>query len=124
MPDKKNYYTKHLFVCTNQKPEGKKCCANSGGEDYFSYLKKRLSMLDMHGPGKYRVSKSGCLGRCDLGPLLVIYPDGVWYGYSSFSDLDEIVNCHLIAEKIVDRLLIAAPNVYEPNEGAPTNELS
>ncbi len=114
MQDSEQHYTKHLFVCTNQKPEGKQCCANTGGDVFFDYLKKKLHALEMHGPGKYRVSKSGCLGRCTLGPLLVIYPEGVWYGYSSVSDLDEIVNTHLIANKKVERLLIEAGKVYDP----------
>lgn len=93
-------------MCTNQKAEGKKCCANSGGEDFFSYLKNRLLELDLHGYEKIRVSKSGCLGRCSSGPCIVIYPEGMWYSYSSYADIDEIIESHLIAEKPVERLLI------------------
>ncbi len=60
----------------------------------------------MHGPGKIRVSKSGCLGRCSSGPCIVIYPEGIWYTYSSFADIDEIIQSHLIENKPVDSLLI------------------
>jgi (2Fe-2S) ferredoxin len=100
------YYHKHVLICTNQKAAGKKCCANSGGEAYFDYMKSRLLELEMQGPGKIRVSKSGCLGRCSSGPCIVIYPEGVWYTYSSFADIDAIIEKHLISGSIVDHLLI------------------
>ncbi|QRN02847.1 (2Fe-2S) ferredoxin domain-containing protein [Legionella sp. MW5194] len=101
-----NHYTRHVFLCTNQKPAGKTCCANHGGEPYFAYLKEKLLELEVHGPGKIRVSKSGCLGRCSLGPCVVIYPEGVWYTYSSFEDIDEIIDTHLLKNGTVERLLI------------------
>ncbi|KTD71395.1 (2Fe-2S) ferredoxin domain-containing protein [Legionella tucsonensis] len=100
------YYTKHVLICTNQKAAGKQCCANSGGEMYFDYMKSRLLELEMHGPGKIRVSKSGCLGRCSSGPCVVIYPEGVWYSYSSFADIDEIIEKHLISGSVAEKLLI------------------
>lgn len=100
------HYNKHVFICTNQKAEGKQCCANAGGEPYFNYMKETLKALDLHGAGKTRVSKSGCLGRCSLGPCLVVYPEGVWYTYASFADIDEIINQHLVAGVIVERFLI------------------
>lgn len=100
------YYLKHVLLCTNQKPPGKQCCADSGGEEFFTYMKSRLLELELHGPGKIRVSKSGCLGRCGLGPCLVIYPDAVWYTYSSFADIDAIIDSHLIAGKVAEQLVI------------------
>ena len=101
-----NYYSKHVLICTNQKAEGKQCCANSGGVDFFDYMKSKLVELDLHGPGKIRVSKSGCLGRCSSGPCVVIYPEGIWYSYSSFADIDLIIDSYLIAGKPVKNLLI------------------
>jgi len=101
------YYVKHLFICTNQKSVGKPCCAVSGGEPFFDYLKKKLKENGLHGPGKIRISKSGCLGRCGEGPCLVIYPEGLWYTYKTFADLDEIIQCHLLEGQIVKRLLMA-----------------
>lgn len=100
------HYTHHVFVCTNQKKDGKTCCANQGGLPYFDYLKEKLRALDKSGPGKIRVSQSGCLGRCNLGPCLVIYPESVWYTYESFADLDQIIEGHLLNNTIVSRLLI------------------
>lgn len=104
-----SYYTKHIFLCTNQKPAGKKCCANAGGEEYLEYLKTRLLELDSHGPGKFRISKSGCLGRCSSGPCLVVYPEGVWYTYSSTDDIEDIIQSHLLNGQIVEKLLIENP---------------
>jgi (2Fe-2S) ferredoxin len=100
------YYTKHVLLCTNQKPAGKQCCANSGGEVFFDHMKTRLLEMGLHGPGKIRVSKSGCLGRCASGPCLVIYPEGVWYSYSSLTDIDQIIESHLVAGETVEQLLI------------------
>ncbi len=101
-----SYYTKHIMLCTNKKEGGKTCCANTGGDEFFTYMKNKLSTLGVHGPGAMRVSKSGCLGRCNSGPCLVIYPEGVWYSYSSFADIDRIVDDHLLADSRVDELLI------------------
>lgn len=101
-----NHYIKHVFLCTNQKAAGKQCCANSGGEPFFDYLKTKLLESGLHGPGKIRVSKSGCLGRCSSGPCIVIYPEGAWYTYTSFADLDEIIDKHLINNEMVNHLLI------------------
>jgi (2Fe-2S) ferredoxin len=100
------YYIKHVLLCTNQKAAGKQCCANSGGEEYFSHMKSRLLELELHGPGKVRISKTGCLGRCGSGPCIVIYPEGIWYSYSSIADIDDIIETHLISDSIVERLLI------------------
>lgn len=85
---------------------GKTCCANSGGEPFVHYLKKKVKTLEAPELKNIRVSKSGCLGRCSEGPCIVIYPDGVWYTYSSFDDIEEIIASHLINGHIVERLLI------------------
>jgi (2Fe-2S) ferredoxin len=70
-------------------------------------MKSKLVELAMHGAGKIRVSKSGCLGRCNSGPCIVIYPEGVWYSYTSFSDIDRIIEHHLLADRPVGDLLIS-----------------
>ncbi len=53
-----------------------------------------------------RVNASGCLDRCELGPNMVIYPEGVWYHYDSTEDLDEILQKHLIEGGRVERLML------------------
>lgn len=100
------YYEKHIFFCTNQKAQGKQCCAISGGEEFMAYMKDKLLELNMHGHGAIRISKAGCLGRCSSGPCLVIYPEAVWYTYSSFADIDDIINSHLLSGVEVKQLLL------------------
>lgn len=104
-----SHYNRHVFVCTNQKPAGKPCCANTGGEEFFDYLKTRLLELDMFGPGKIRVSKSGCLGRCASGPCIVVYPEGLWFRYESEADIDTIIETCLVNNQIAENLLIDRP---------------
>jgi (2Fe-2S) ferredoxin len=53
-----------------------------------------------------RCNAAGCLDRCELGPNMVIYPEGVWYRYESTEDLDEILQTHLIEGGRVERLML------------------
>lgn len=101
-----SFFEKHLFFCTNQKEAGKKCCQDADAISFFEYTKQRIHDLALNGPGKIRVSKSGCLGRCSLGPCLAVYPEGVWYTYHSFADIDEIIEKHIVQGEIVDRLCL------------------
>lgn len=100
------HYQKHLFFCVNQKTNGKKCCNESAANELFLYAKKKLQLEGLHGKDKCRVSSSGCLGRCALGPCLVIYPEGIWYKAETTQDIDEIIECHLINNQVVRRLKI------------------
>ena len=102
---KANYYKKHVFVCTNRKSDGKTCCADGGAEAAFEYIKSCLVDKALHGQGKIRVSKSGCLGRCSAGPCVVVYPEGAWYSYHSQSDLEQFVK-HLTDGEDIDSLAI------------------
>ena len=58
------------------------------------------------GVGRLGVSESRCLGRCENGPVAVVYPDNVWYQYIDEEDIDEIFESHMEGDKIVNRLLI------------------
>lgn len=99
-----SYFQHHVFFCLNQREAGEACCCNKGASELFEYAKERIRELKLGGPGKVRINKAGCLGRCDKGPLLVIYPEGVWYTYSSRSDIDQIIDDHIIGGQIVERL--------------------
>jgi (2Fe-2S) ferredoxin len=70
------------------------------------YAKGKVKALGLSGEGKVRVNQSGCLDRCDEGPIIVVYPEEVWYTYASRADVDEIIESHLQNGKIVDRLTI------------------
>ena len=71
-----------------------------------AYAKARIKELRLAGKGRVRINKAGCLDRCDEGPVLVVYPDDVWYTYVDRSDIDEIIDRHVIHGEIVDRLRI------------------
>ncbi len=60
----------------------------------------------MSGAGKIRVNQALCLDRCEEGPVCVVYPEGTWYTYVDESDVDEIIESHLINGKSVERLRI------------------
>ena len=100
------YFQHHVFFCINERDDGRACCADRNAQALQEYAKKRLKTLDMNGPGKIRVNKAGCLDRCEEGPVLVVYPEGIWYTYIDEEDIDEIVDSHLIAGKPVERLKI------------------
>ncbi|MFY7697721.1 MAG: (2Fe-2S) ferredoxin domain-containing protein [Legionella sp.] len=104
--NKSPYYKRHVFICVNKKEHGRTCCATSADDSFFSYMRKKLDDMGLHGVEQYRVSKSGCLGRCNLGPCLVIYPEGVWYRYDSYDDIDEIIESYLMMNKPIPRLSI------------------
>jgi len=101
-----NHFSHHVFFCLNQREPGEGCCADCGSHQAFEHTKARVKALGLAGPGKVRVNKAGCLDRCDLGPLLVIYPEAVWYRYVDIEDLDEIVDRHLLRGEVVERLRV------------------
>ncbi|ROR29570.1 (2Fe-2S) ferredoxin domain-containing protein [Inmirania thermothiophila] len=98
------YYRRHLFFCENQREEGEPCCARFGASELRQYAMERCKALGIFGPGGVRVQRAGCLGRCDEAPVAVVYPDGVWYTYVDRSDIDEIVERHLVGGEVVERL--------------------
>jgi (2Fe-2S) ferredoxin len=105
-----SYYERHVFFCTNQRKEGEECCAKMHAAEAFDHCKAKVREAGLAGPGKVRVNKAGCLDRCAAGPVLVIYPEAVWYSYVDVADIDEIVSSHLQQGKPVTRLL-TPPNV-------------
>ncbi len=100
------YYRCHVFFCVNRRDDGSACCAARGSQDMRDYVKARLKALDMTGKGKIRINNAGCLDRCEEGPVMVVYPQGVWYTYVDKHDVDEIIERHLVGGQIVERLKI------------------
>lgn len=102
-----SYFDKHVFFCTNQRPPGEGCCNDFGAGKMRDYVKDRVKALNLStDANRIRINAAGCLGRCDDGPVLVVYPEGVWYTYVDESDLDEIIEEHLLKGCVVDRLKI------------------
>jgi (2Fe-2S) ferredoxin len=99
------YFTAHVFCCTNRRPDGhpRGSCAAKGSEKLRNYMKARAKELGIKGA---RINNALCLDRCELGPSLVIYPEGVWYRYDTTADIDEILQKHVIEGERVERLLM------------------
>ncbi|MCG6885939.1 MAG: (2Fe-2S) ferredoxin domain-containing protein [Proteobacteria bacterium] len=100
------FYKYHLFFCTNQREAGEDCCARFNAREVRDYAKQRVKQAGLAGPGGVRVNLAGCLGRCEKGPVLVVYPEETWYTYVDNEDIDDIIEQHLKQGQIVDRLLI------------------
>jgi (2Fe-2S) ferredoxin len=100
------YYQRHLFFCTNQRPDGaeRPSCGLCDSARMRAYVKARIKSLGLAGAGQVRVNTAGCLDRCEQGPCLVVYPDEVWYTYVDEDDLDEIIESHLVGGRPVERL--------------------
>lgn len=101
-----SHYKYHVFFCCNQREAGAACCNNHHSQEMRDYAKNRVKSLQLAGPGKVRVNQAGCMDRCNEGPVIVIYPQEIWYTYVDKSDIDEIIDEHLLHGRIVERLRI------------------
>ncbi len=97
------YYQEHIFFCTNQRPQGHKrgCCYSKDSERLRAYMKAAVKEAGLEG---VRVNKAGCMDRCEAGPIMVIYPEGVWYRPETTEDIDKIIESHLKNKKPVAHL--------------------
>ena len=103
--DPPRYFARHVFCCVNERdasdPRG--CCKHRGSVALRDYMKTRVRELKLK---RVRVNQSLCLDRCELGPTMVIYPEGVWYTYRTEADVDEILQTHLVDGGRVARLML------------------
>lgn len=98
-------FEKHVFICTNQRAEGaRKSCGEAYGMELVKAFKKALKENNMG--DSIRAQRSGCLDACEYGPSMVVYPEGVFYGGVQLSDVNEIVQEHLLNNRPVERLVI------------------
>jgi (2Fe-2S) ferredoxin len=102
--DPSPYYEAHVFICTNERPADhpRGCCKAKGSEKLRDYMKARAKELGLKNT---RINTAGCLERCEIGPSLVIYPEGVWYQPTTNADIDEILATHLQGGGRVARLM-------------------
>ncbi len=116
------HYKTHVFCCVNKRPADhpRSCCSARGLIDLHAYMKGRVKELELK---DIRVNQSGCLERCELGPSMVIYPEGVWYTYNSTDDVDEIIEHHILGGGRVERLMMAPGQVVPEPKARPTLKL-
>ena len=93
----------HLFVCTQQKPEGVPSCASKGSAEVLAALEREIRARGLD--NDVQLTTCGCMGLCDEGPVMVVYPEGAWYRRVQPSDAPEIVSQHLREGKPLDRLI-------------------
>lgn len=92
-------WKKHVFVCTS----GSWCPQVDGdGLGVHARLKELVKREGLG--GVVRVNHSGCLDQCGHGPMVVVYPENVWYAHVTPEDAEQIVRQHLIGDEPVERL--------------------
>ena len=99
-------FTHHVFICTNQRPDGhaRGCCDCSGSGALRAAFKSEIKKRKL-GP-TVRANAAGCLDQCELGPVLVIYPQQIWYSRVTLADVPRIVNETIIHGRVLEDLLI------------------
>jgi (2Fe-2S) ferredoxin len=100
-------YEQHVFVCTT----GSTCPTQADTEAFVKLMRAEIAKAGLH--GDIRINKSGCFSQCGNGPMIVVYPENVWYAGVRGEDVQEIVRSHLIGGKPVERL------IYRPDKPGP-----
>jgi (2Fe-2S) ferredoxin len=97
-------FHKHIFVCTNQREPGsaRGSCTLDGKGELHQRFKQAIGDAGLK--ATVRANKSGCLDQCEHGPVVVVYPEAVWYGFVQVEDVAEIVSEHIVAGRPVERL--------------------
>ena len=97
----------HVFVCTNEREESasRPSCLPRGSKKLKSAFKDAIKEAGLK--HKVRANESGCLDQCEHGPVVVVYPEAVWYGNVHPGDVEEIVSEHLVGGRPVERLRLA-----------------
>jgi len=97
---------KHIFICENMRdPDSPKgCCGRKGGSELKVSFKKKLALKLLN--KIYRANTAGCMDACEHGAVVVIYPQGIWYGGVTMNDVDEIIEETVLNDKVISRLVI------------------
>ena len=116
------YYRRHVFCCVNTRAPGhpRGCCSAKDSVKLRAHMKARAKQ---RGLSDVRINASQCLDRCEFGPTMVIYPEGVWYAVKTVADVDEIIETHLVQGGRVERLMLM-PDQPFPDEADDDADLS
>ncbi|MCB1143302.1 MAG: (2Fe-2S) ferredoxin domain-containing protein [Leptospiraceae bacterium] len=92
-----NYYESHIFVCENQREPGKRIsCGNQNSLEIRNYLKSEVKGRGLS--KKIRINSSGCLDRCEEGPVLVAYPKGDWFCIHNLEEAERFLENYVYSE--------------------------
>ncbi len=99
---------KHVFVCTHKRPEGheKGCCLDRGGREVADAFAQEFESRSLW--GRFKLNTSSCLGVCEAGPTVLVYPDGTMYGPVKTEDVATIIDAHLISDEPVEELKVSS----------------
>jgi len=110
----------HFFVCINKRPPGMKQSCGRDGKNAQEIFQKLVDAVNKHMLWyEVLVSSSGCIGPCGEGPSIVVYPEGIWYVGVTLSDVDEIVENHMLRGQLVERLIYEWPEQYQLQKAFP-----
>jgi len=99
---------RHVFVCVQQRPPGHpmgSCSDRQSREVLQRFMEKQ--QMDPELFMSCMITLTGCLNACGVGPVVVVYPEGIWYGGVKPEDVDEIVEKHLKGGEVVERLVVS-----------------
>ena len=98
-------YNPHAFFCLQDTDcsKGRTCCGAKGAMELMGHMRR---FAKANGVTNIRINRSSCLDRCELGPIMVMYPEGVWYAFKTEQDVEDIVPKHIIEGGRVTRLMV------------------
>ena len=92
----------HVFVCMQEKPKDVPCCAASASAAVLEALSQELAACGLR--DEVQVTTTNCMGTCENGPVVLAYPEGVWYSKVTPQDVPDIVFTHFAGGTVLERL--------------------